>query len=365
MRAYLMVALMATWLGASAATAATRDGQRFDQGATMTEPADRASEAFHAVRTLVGDWDVVHDTMVDGEVAHTGQGVAEITFMNRGHGLIERFHTDDVDGQGQSLDTITFVTHVPSNDVWCWGVANSVTESVTLHTGGLEGKDLVVQTVGRRGGRQTLTHTLVSLHSIEDDSFSIRIQEGSWPGELATIRRMVYTRRSAAADFFASNSPYGEAAELPDEAHQFDFLLGEWNLAHELTLGSGQVVNFPVNGTAVRALNGHAIMEHAWYDVDPTVPDAATTIVRLYNRAMRRWESMYTTNRFNGILHFGGVKEGDDIVLHSFESNTSVSPFSYWIFHDMQEDSYGWYANTSKDRGATFAKTWIIQAQRK
>ena len=36
----------------------------------------------------------------------------------------------------------------------------------------------------------------------------------------------------------------------------------------------------------------------------------------------------------------------------------------YWTFHDMQADSYGWYAHTSRDRGLHFEKTWIIAGTR-
>ena len=95
-------------------------------------------------------------------------------------------------------------------------------------------------------------------------------------------------------------------------------------------------------------------MEFNWADLDPNLPDWATTIVRIWNRQMRRWESMYCTNRSQSILHFGGVPEGDRIVLHQFEAHLGDGPVSYWIFHDMEEDTYSWKAETSGDRGTTF-----------
>lgn len=107
------------------------------------------------------------------------------------------------------------------------------------------------------------------------------------------------------------------------------------------------------------------ILDGSWMNVDPNLPDAATTILRIYKRQMRQWESMYTTNRGNGILYFGGVQEGDRIVLHNFDSDTSFSPISYWIFHDIQGDSYSWHAETSRDRGKTFQDTWKIEATRR
>ena len=122
---------------------------------------------------------------------------------------------------------------------------------------------------------------------------------------------------------------------------------------------------FTDNSTAVFVLNGRAIMEHSWFNTDPDHPNSATTIVRVYNRQMRRWESMYSNNRFNGILYFGGVMEADQIVLHQFNAHTGDVPISQWIFHDMGEDSYAWHANSSRDRGETWAKTWTIDFKRK
>jgi len=132
-----------------------------------------------------------------------------------------------------------------------------------------------------------------------------------------------------------------------------------------MPLPQGRTAQFSANGRAVYTLDGHATMEFSWYDVDPNLPDAATCIVRIYNRAMRRWECMYSTNRFNAILYFGGVEEGDRIVLHPFETDTAAGRISYWTFHDMQANRFGWFADTSLDRGKTFTRTWIIQATRK
>ena len=48
-----------------------------------------------------------------------------------------------------------------------------------------------------------------------------------------------------------------------------------------------------------------------------------------------------------------------------FSANTADIPINYWTFHDIGQDAYGWYANTSRDRGESFEKTWIIKAKRR
>lgn len=79
---------------------------------------------------------------------------------------------------------------------------------------------------------------------------------------------------------------------------------------------------------------------------------------------MRRWESLYMHNRTNSPLRFGGGKEGDEIVLHYFDTDTGAPNFSYFIFHDIEPDRYSWRADTSTDHGATFSTTWTIEAER-
>ena len=72
-----------------------------------------------------------------------------------------------------------------------------------------------------------------------------------------------YTRRKESEDFlFANSSGYGSfAPDLPQEARQFDFLIGEWNAYQDIKLPNGQNPKFPSTSTGVLCLNGHAIME--------------------------------------------------------------------------------------------------------
>jgi hypothetical protein len=131
-----------------------------------------------------------------------------------------------------------------------------------------------------------------------------------------------------------------------------------------LTFPNGQRAQWPANATAVYALNGSAVLEFNWFDLDPNLPDAATTILRLYNRGMRRWENLYMTNRSQSVLLFGSVQEGDEIVLHSFEAGASGT-MSRWVFHGIEKDAYQWYGASSTDRGENWNTTWTIDFARK
>lgn len=365
LRTKLLGAVLAATLLLSSAHAATRDGHLFDQGAAMDGPAEGASEATHRVAPMVGAWDVTW-TFPGDDTPREVTARASTTWMNRGHALLERVHCDDFDGQGNERATVVFLSHIPARDVWNLSLADSWTENIVLLHGGFEGDELVFRTTIRRGGSASLTHYRYTVSGLSADGYTLRAESWTDDAEPAPLWTRVHTRREAEPGFLTAATRFGEPApDLPPEARQFDFLVGEWDEVHHMVFPNGQEATWGVNGTAVHALNGHGIMEHAWYDVDPNLPDAATTIVRLYNRAMRRWESMYTTNRANGILHFGGVQEGDRIVLHAFETDTSVAPISYWTFHDIADGSYGWFSRISNDRGKTFQKNWEITSQRR
>ncbi len=148
-------------------------------------------------------------------------------------------------------------------------------------------------------------------------------------------------------------------------------LVGQWDL--ELEIRSGQdeplrsrgIAHLAYNATAVYALDGSAILEFDWHDADPSLPDAATTVLRLYNRSMRRWENLFLANRSNTPLHFGGVREHDRIVLHPFGAETGSNRLPRWIFFDTREHAYRWKGISSTDRGKTARLTWAIDYVRK
>jgi hypothetical protein len=340
--------------------AASRDGRLFDPGVTMDGRAPGAPGDLDRVAFLVGSWDVVVTRPAEGEASEE-RGQSEINWMNRGHGLMERSRTLDQGAGALGRSRIAFLTFVPSAESWNWGEASSFEERVTLYHGTFEGEALVVRDAGRPRGGQQIALTRRTLRRA-GTGFAV---EDEWSTDFgatwtrSSLRR--YTARSEPAEMLATGEGVGEAAPgLPEAAHQFDFLLGEHDAAHDLTLPSGQRVKFPSVTTAVRVMNGHAILEFDRVDVDPQLPDAATSIVRIYNRAMRRWESLYVSNRGHAQLHFGGVQESDRIVLTLFGAHRGDSPFSYFVFHDVRPAGYRWYSERSTDHGATFEKTWTI-----
>lgn len=350
----------------AAASSSLRDGKRFDPAVTMTARSSSAPKQLDEVTWMIGHWNVEFTRHVRADSSWSATGRSDITFMNRGHALMERFHCADFDGSAHERNWLSFLVYNATLGTWGLGVADSWREDIVVYNGDLTDHQLVLRNASRRRGGLTVTHERLVIQRNGDDAFTMTLGHSSDGEDFSPVVTSRYTRLSSDDGLFTSATGLGEAApDLPEQARQFDFLLGEWDFQNDLTYPNGRKAQWQAYGTAVFMLNGHCVMEYSSFDTDPNLPDAATTIVRLWNRQMRRWECMYMNNRFNGILHFGGVQEGDRIVLHLFDADASDVPISQWIFHSWKRDRYGWYGNASRDRGRTWQKSWIIEATKR
>ncbi len=338
----------------------TQDGRLFDTGQTMSERSTHAPEVTDRMLHYLGEWDVTLTTWPTDSTMYTAQGHASVTFMNRGHAFMERMQMPALGDTDVPDHTMRFLAFTPINQAWAMGEASSYTGHIAMYNGDFVDDVLTLTTAMRETGGVPLTWYRLTYTFDGPDALTMLL-ETSPDGQDWTARRShAYTRRATATPALAVAANYGQpAASRPDEAAGFDFLIGTWDAAHELFLG-GRWIQYPSTTTATYVLGGHGILEHSWMDLDPSLPDAATSILRLYNHAARRWESLYLSNRGNALLHFGGQQVGEDIVLHPFEVHHGNSPITRYTFHNITPDHYDWTATTSTDRGATFNETWRI-----
>ena len=339
------------WLVAAAGLAGTvapRDGRNLDPGAAMTERHEGAPAELDRVRFLLGDWQV---TYCPGDLQVSG--------------LMEALYTPDFDGAGTSRSTLAFLSFIPSAGQWAWAEGDSFTEAIRMANGAFDGDTLVLRDAVRpRGGARLveLEHRFLET----PQGFRYELTESADGGSTWKVRqRRTYTPTPAEVAAPEPASELGSAAAgLPEAAREFDFLLGRWTSRHDLKLPNGANPRWTSNSTARYALDGHAVLEFDWFDTDPNLPSAATTILRIYNRAMMRWECLFLTNRTNSPLYFGGRRQGDEIVLHLVAHNTADPQISRFVFHDIGDDRYGWYSNVSRDRSRTFTPQWTIEVTR-
>ena len=346
-----------------------RDGRLFDPGISRVAPAEKAPPQLSQLLPWLGHWHVEMEIHRADEVLRSS-GRASIHFMNRGHAIMERARFLDFDGQGHDIHTMTFYAVNPGG-VWTASEGNSWTESITLVSGGFrsdtKAEKLVLHGAMRPGGGPQLLY-FKRTHQVTDDGLAMHLELSSDIGETwstAWVKRYRRASGEPTESFLPTRDDFGEAAPgRAPEAGQFDFLVGDFDADHWLLRGENEL-RWRSRSTAVHALGGHAILEFDWHDLDPSLPDAATTILRVYNRSMRRWENLFLTNRSQTPLYFGGVQEGDQLVLHPFDAQTAANPLSQWIFFEMKKDTYRWKGLQSVDRGSTWNATWTIDFKRR
>jgi len=343
-----------------------KNGRIFDQGERMTTPSSNAPEGTAALQSWLGDWDVTQTIHIDDTTQKVFEGRAHISLFNRGHGYMERYTSKDYYNSGKTYGTITLITRAGNSGIWMMGLADAYREQCSVFNGNLQNGRLVFRHSERPRGGQQLVHFEASWVSLSENAKRYMLKQSNDGENWKTVVVKEYLRSDTPIAMPDSTAGYGTpAADVPEEARQFDFIVGEWTALNDMFLPqAGRRVQWQANATAVYVLDGRAIMEHNWFNTDPNFPEAATTIIRLYNRAMRRWECIYTTNRFNGQLYFGGVKEGEQIVLTLFDLG-SAGPYPYFIFHDMQENSYKWHSLNTSDRGESTTQNWKIEFTRK
>ncbi len=348
-------------------------GETFDTGLSMSSHSTAAPDELSWAAFMIGQWEVTVSDHRSGQQAEY-TAVADIRWMNRGHGLLEEFHAPATDAKSSEpgtgeYDTLSMLGYVSSAAEWNLGLVDSLAEDVTVYNGHILSDRMVLTQSERQGGTITMTRFQLIIAKDEDTGFSIRLTSSVDDGmHWSPVYTRQYRPRNNADSPFTHDPKhlYGlPASTRAEESAQFDFLIGEWDSSHDIVVAPGQNAQFPVNSTAVYTMNGHAILEYSWYDVDSSFPEAATTIVRIYNRAMRHWESLYVNNRANSMLHFGGRKEGEDIVLHNFDIDARAATIPNYVFHDIEKDQYRWLGRNSTDRGASWTTFWTIEFTRK
>ncbi|MDX1741215.1 MAG: hypothetical protein R3178_07985 [Rhodothermales bacterium] len=363
---YLLLSAVLFFCSDAAADSITlRNGRSFDPGIEMTSRAEGAPEALDILGTFRGQYDVDYQEVTTDGTGSSARCLAEVTYFNRGHGILEHLHCPADAGLGHELNTLTYLVHNPSLEKWVRGHVDSYREAIEVAAGEFVGSRLVLHDARRRRGGPVLTFIRHSYVRRTDSWMEITTEESIDGGESWQTRSArIMKRREPSATFLANASGPGSfAADLPAEARQFDFLIGRHEASNLLSLPDGESVSWKSNATAVHALNGHAVLEFNWFDSDPNLPDAATTIVRIYNRAMRRWESLFLANRNHSVLHFGGRKEDNRMVLTLFEADAAALAIPRFVFHNIGDSRYEWYSESSLDRGKTYSKNWTIKVQ--
>jgi hypothetical protein len=137
-----------------------------------------------------------------------------------------------------------------------------------------------------------------------------------------------------------------------EEARQFDFWVGEWNL----TWGEDQ----HGTNTVTKILGGCVIQEQ--FNGNPASPFIGMS-VSSYNHQLEKWQQTWVDNS-GGYLDFTGeLRDGKMILSRQAEREGNVI-LQRMVFYNIQENSLDWNWERSADDGETWEVLWHISYQR-
>jgi hypothetical protein len=199
-----------------------------------------------------------------------------------------------------------------------------------------------------------------------------------------TVRRWIATCTLAAGAFLlwqpgltwagpapAATKQASKAAAPPhDGQHDFDFLLGSWNIHLKRRLrpltGSNEWVEF--DGTVVcrKVWDGHAEVEEFNVDSPEKNIHIQGLAIRLYNPKSQQW-SIYWANRQNGAMdtapQIGRFKDGQG-EFYGQDTLDGKAIYVRFVWSNTASASPRFEQSYSEDGGKTWEVNWITTQAR-
>ena len=140
------------------------------------------------------------------------------------------------------------------------------------------------------------------------------------------------------------------------EARQFDFWVGEWDLAYVQGGKEGRSTN-----RITKVLDGCAILEE--FDGVPGTPLQGRSY-STYDRATKAWKQTWVDNTGSYLDFSGGLEDGRMVLNREFVRNGKAVK-QRMVWQDIEADRLKWLWQASQDGGSTWTTAWEIEYRRK
>jgi hypothetical protein len=161
----------------------------------------------------------------------------------------------------------------------------------------------------------------------------------------------LHTQDEATTDASAADPP-----ELPAEAHQFDFWLGDWDLTWE-DGGRGR-------NRISRILDGQVIHEQfSGFATRPDVRPFLGVSVSVYVPAIGAWRQTWVDSSGNYLDFIGTYADGKLTLSMERVVNGRLAKYRM-VFYNIASDTLDWDWERSEDGGQSWELLWRIHYQR-
>jgi hypothetical protein len=149
-----------------------------------------------------------------------------------------------------------------------------------------------------------------------------------------------------------SDSPAQDKPCSSQEASQFDFWVGAWDLTWSDTVTG--------TNTITKELNGCVIHEN----FNSPSTNFSGKSYSVYNTDKGIWQQTWVDNQ-GGYLDFtGGLEEDNMILSRSFTGPKGNYVIQRMVFFNITNDSLDWSWESSLDSGKTWNQNWLIHYKR-
>jgi hypothetical protein len=166
----------------------------------------------------------------------------------------------------------------------------------------------------------------------------------------------------------------GEAVSPPEEIHQLDWFVGEWEIVSRYLMDeeADEWIEESVVSTVSPIIGGFALLETFTGTFAGTPIDAIS--VRTFNTNLGKWEQRWLDNTGSvGFAEYTGAwdeETGEFIGYNNraFKSEEDggrgVENGSREVFFNIEEDRFSWRWERSTDGGETWTVLWTLEYTR-
>ena len=163
----------------------------------------------------------------------------------------------------------------------------------------------------------------------------------------------------------AAQSPAPNPPCQSAEARQFDFWLGEWDLAGRVR-GAGDVWRETRSTNSIRSVMGGCVIQESFENRDPNAWSGMS--VSVWSPRTSTWQQTWVDTQGGYIPLTGGFADGR-MILTTPElpggGPAGGSVVNRMVFHDIARDSLVWDWELSRDGGHTWQLQWSITYRRR
>jgi hypothetical protein len=153
----------------------------------------------------------------------------------------------------------------------------------------------------------------------------------------------------------------------PPEAHQFDFLIGHWNVSATRYKQDGSVLlQYKAHWDAQTLNEGRMILDDFKVLAPSGEPISSFVTLRTYSETTRRWELQgLAALQPSAALEWHGAWQDGQMILDAAGKSPDGKQLRTRIrFFQIERDRFSWESHVSQDGGTTWFRSAALNALR-